>query len=427
MGKNTNSLCTANNKSKNKKKGSLKKKKRDSVENYIRVGTTYYKAITRKDRFGHYKQELIKWSRQELLVDFNKFELRKIKKYDGFCVIPNNIEHVESSNGFYNLYSRFQHKPEKGSCKAILSFLKHIFGEQYKTGLKYFQALYLHPDRILPILVLVSKNRQTGKTTFIDLVIAIFGNNTVMLNSEMLNSSFNGSYASKNIVAIDEAGLNKNNLDEKLKFISTTKFVLVNEKFVPAYLLEFYGKIIIASNKENSFLNIDSKEIRYFIRRLKKPKKHNSFLIQKMVKEIPAFLHHLIKMPELDWSNSRQLFTAKELRNKSLVAVVEESRSYVYKELEESFIELLSNNNINDEIIYTTPTDIKQRFFENNFKIDRMQIKKALKDEFEFKQNKECYWYTPFGIKDIASKNGRPWAIPKANFIAEQQLKTTNK
>ena len=38
----------------------------------------------------------------------------------------------------------------------------HIFGEQYELGMDNLQLLYLCPDQKLPILLLVSEERQTA-------------------------------------------------------------------------------------------------------------------------------------------------------------------------------------------------------------------------------------------------------------------------
>lgn len=389
------------------------KRKKDKIKNYVRIGTSYYKIIISKNFLGIKIRKLIKWTRQELIDDFGKDVLKQIKKYDGFCVIPNNISYVKNRNSEYNLYSPFPHEFKEGEWKNIKQFLKHIFGKQYTLGLKYFKALLLFPEKILPILVLVSNKRQTGKTTFIDFVMAVFGDNTVMLNSQTFSSNFNGSYASKNIIAIDEAGLDRKFLDEKLKFLSTTKNLPVNEKHIQPYSLPFFGKLIIASNEENSFLKIDSEEIRYFIRKIEQPQKHSSDLLNKMIIEIPQFIFYLKQMPDLDWSKSRQLFTAKELKNEKLFEVVQESKSSVYKELKESLMEMFDNSP-KKEIVYASLTDIKDRFFSINHSIDRITIKAALTNEFKFTHINKVTKYKPFD--DGAVKTGRPYEITRSYF-----------
>jgi hypothetical protein len=426
MGKNTKSIIKSNGKDKaNKKKAAKKNKPKkirskngdDCTSNYFRVETTYYKRIVVKNRFGVDEVKLVKWTRHEFLADFEKHALDHIRRFDGFYVWPDNENHVESKGKLYNLYCPFPHNPSKGDWKTIKSFLKHIFKEHYKLGLQYLKALFLHPDKVLPILVLVSSERGTGKTTFLNWIMMVFGSNTVMLNSKSLSSDFNGIYAGKNILCVDEAGLEKNNSSETLKFLSTTKTLPVNEKFIAPYILDFFGKIIVASNKEKNFTNIDSNEIRYWVRKLNTPKNHNSFLLKKLRKQIPAFLYYLKHdMPELDWSNSRQLFTAEQISNSNLNKVVEESYSYVYKELKESLSEFFSNTHESGlESIQATITDIKERLFPVDNKISRTDIKKALEEEFKFKYDGTLCKYKPFDHGQ--AKTGRPWTIEKKYFI----------
>lgn len=418
MGKNNNSPI-AKNGSKAKKKKGLKKGEEDSPKNYKRIGTGYYKKSSRRTRYGWKRETLKNWNLQTLKEDFPSSTVRRtIEKFDDFVVVPDNLRHKRRIGNCYNLYFPFPYKWEKGEWKVIRRFLKHVFGNQYDEGIKYLQALFLYPKKRLPILVLVSKGRETGKTTFIELVLNIFGNNAILINSQTFESDFNFIYISKNIICIDEACFAKKGSVEKLKSLSTASSVLVNNKYVVPYPLDFFGKFIIASNNEDNFLDIEKEEIRYWVRRLGPIEKKDTKLLKKMIKEIPAFLYHLKEMPELDWSKSRQLFTPEELSNESLSKVVEESRSYAYKELKESFMELFDNNDIEDELVYASLTDIKDRFFLSNHKIDRVHIKKALRDEFRFKYEGLCR-YTPFGLEDMPNKSGRAWVIEKKFFVDE--------
>ena len=90
------------------------------------------------------------------------------------------------------------------------------------------QCLYLYPKQSLPILVLVSEDRGTGKSTFITLLELLFGDNMVIANPEDIGSSFNSSYTDKNIIAIEESRFESTQTTEKLKNLATQKKILVN-------------------------------------------------------------------------------------------------------------------------------------------------------------------------------------------------------
>lgn len=62
--------------------------------------------------------------------------------------------------------------------------IEHIFGEQYELGMDYLQLLYLQPVQKLPILLLVSEERNTGKSTFLNFLKALFQNNVTFNTNE---------------------------------------------------------------------------------------------------------------------------------------------------------------------------------------------------------------------------------------------------
>jgi hypothetical protein len=71
---------------------------------------------------------------------------------------------------------------------------------------------------MLPILCLVSKERSTGKSTFIKWLKSIFGLNMTYIKGDSFNSQFNSDWASMLIVAIDEVFFDKKEITERLKY-----------------------------------------------------------------------------------------------------------------------------------------------------------------------------------------------------------------
>ena len=183
---------------------------------YKRVGCTYYKTLFKKDRYGILRVEYKLWRKDEIRQDYGKEYLKAIPHYDEFTILPNNINYKSVVNNCINIYSEFAHKPKVGDWVWTERLLKQVFGEQYELGLRYMQILYLHPDRLTIILVLVSKERGTGKTTFINCLYMIFGANMVVLSNTDFSSSFN-SFCTKNIIAVEETFMEKKAAVEKLK------------------------------------------------------------------------------------------------------------------------------------------------------------------------------------------------------------------
>jgi len=383
----------------------------NKLKNFIRVGHDYFEIINKTDRYEIQRNELKVRKRNELTFEFEKGLVKGIKKYKDFILVPDNINYKREINGCFNLYQPFNHKPTSGEWKWTKILLEHVFEEQYEIGLKYLQALYQHPDKILPILVLVSKERQTGKSTFIDFLTILFGGNMVIIDSKQLSSSFNSVIAKANIIAIEETFIEKTSSIEAVKALSTQKTITVNQKFVQPYSSSFYGKIVMASNNENKFIKIDSDEIRFFVRKLKKPKFSNHDILSNLKNEIPAFLHFLNQQQPLSWANSRQLFTVEELRNECLTNVQYESKNWLYHELYDLFSEEFNNMQPNEDLLMLSLTEIKEKWFRFDNRVNRSFIRSVLRDDFGFENPKKTMRYG-----DNNEKSGKPYFINREYF-----------
>lgn len=398
---------------------------------YIRVGTDYFKLIKKEDRWGSTHFLLKAWKKDEIKEDHTKQMLQLVFKYDDFTILPNNKQFIPVKNNCYNLYSKFTHSPFNGiviedMIKTTIELMAHIFGEQIELGFKYLKVLYENPRQILPILALVSTERETGKTTFLNWIQMIFGDNTVLISPQDLASNHNSGYATKNIIMIDETVIEKSTSIEKLKSLATAKQISVNPKFVQQYSVPFFGKIIVCTNKEKDFMRIDEEEIRFWIRKIKPVTgKKNTNIEQDLFNEIPYLLAYLECLPEIDYTNSRMVFTQDEIKTSELEVVKEESRSQLRKEIE-ILIEEHFNNSKNTSF-EATPIDIKERWFKHNNQVSISYIRKVLKDEMKIKPNK-VRRYRPFN-EITPDRVGATFEFHKTNFdyiIESQQIIENN-
>ena len=396
---------------------------------FIRVGSDYINKFNKFTR-GVKTQHLKKFSKEEIKQDFGKEALIRTPKYDDFIIYPNNKDHRESIGNCYNIYSRFQHKPSPDpvTLKDIPNsayVMKHIFGEQVFLGYKYLKVLYERPTQSLPIFTMVSEERGTGKSTFINWLSYIFGDNTVQIEPQMLVNSFNESYATKNIIMIDESVVEKSTAVERLKTISTAKIINVNAKFVNAYSIDFYGKVIMATNKERDFMRVDSEEIRFWVRKIKPiPKSDFKANIEEGLKaEIPKLIRYLDDMPPIDYENlpSRMVFTAEELQTKQLEDVKAHSKSALRKEIEIYFEDFWANNTTLPYVM-ATPKDIKDKFFPYDTKISLSYIADVLRDQFKLPAPAKTIRYTPWGGSALDPKAGYPFKFVNPNYEAPQDL-----
>ena len=192
-----------------------------SKEEFIRVGTTLYKLVNQPRLNGGYVKKRIVWNNETLRQDYGKHYLATVPKYDGFCTIPDHVNYRPIVEKFLNLYESIDHKPMVGDFPSIRSLVEHIFGEQYELGMDYLQLLYLRPIQKLPILLLVSEERNTGKSTFLNFLKALSQNNvTFNTNEDFRSQSYQDTYAQ----AMNGYGLQRGIDGSEARHISTRQY-----------------------------------------------------------------------------------------------------------------------------------------------------------------------------------------------------------
>lgn len=390
---------------------------------YIRVGTDYFKVINKKDRYGVQRKVIKGWKKEEIKSDHSVQLVKIIPAFDDFIIEPDNRNHELVIDSCYNLYAPFSHKPfetevDESHIPVSMGLLRHIFGAQVKMGISYIKLLYERPRQPLPILCLVSRERQTGKTTFLNWMQILFGDNFIQINPEDLNSAFNSIYATKNLIALDETVIDKSHAVEKLKSIATAKTISVNQKFVANYSIPFYGKVIICTNKEKDFMRIDEEEIRFWIRKVPVIDSINTGIENDLRNEIPYFLRYLMQQTMPDTKRSRMVFTAEELKNEQLEDIQKESWSWLRKEF---FMEMEQFFNQNDGLfeVKATANDLKKHFFSHNHQVTNAYLFKILRDEMLLKQEK-LQRYKPLDSNSPTPSRGRPFTFKRSDFQIDE-------
>lgn len=302
-------------------------------ERYIRVGTTQYKQVEVPQQNGSLKEVRIPWNYETLRQDHSKEFIAGIERYDGFCSIPSHTNYERIINRFFNEYEPIPHIPKEGDYSKTLYFLKHIFEEQYELGLDYLQLLYLQPLIRLPILLFVSKKRNTGKTTFLNLLKAIFGGNATFNTNEDFRSNFNSDWANKLIVAVDEVLLDRREDSERIKNLSTAKTFKAEAKGKDRREVDFFAKFVLCANNEDCPIIIEQGETRYWVRKINPIEKENTNLLSEMIAEIPHFLYFLIHRKLYSKNESRMWFNSKLLFTAALKQIIDYNRGRVEIEM----------------------------------------------------------------------------------------------
>ena len=353
-------------------------------EEFIRVGTTLYKIVEQPKLNGGYVRKRIAWNNETLRQDYGKDYIGSVPKYDGFCTVPEHIGYHPVVGKFLNLYEPIDHQPKEGDFSHIQSLVGHIFGEQYELGMDYLQLLYLYPIQKLPILLLVSEERNTGKSTFLNFLKLLFQNNVTFNTNEDFRSQFNSDWAGKLLIVVDEVLLNRREDSERLKNLSTTLSYKVEAKGKDRDEIAFFAKFVLCSNNEYLPVIIDAGETRYWVRKIERLQSDDTDFLQKLKAEIPAFLHFLQHRQLSSEKESRMWFTPSLLHTEALQKIIRSNRNRLEIEMQELILDIMDS--VGTDTFSFCYNDLLLLLVHSQVKVEKHQVRKVLQ---------ECWKLTP--------------------------------
>lgn len=370
----------------------MKEKQTMDSGQYIRVGTTLYKIVRRPLMSGDFIEERRVWNYETLRQDHSKDFISKIEKYDGFCSVPDHIGYKRNIGTFLNQYEPIPYKPAQGNCPLTLSFLQHIFGEQLEMGLDYLQLLYLKPLAKLPIILLVSAERNTGKTTFLNFLKAIFAGNMTFNTNEDFHSQFNSDWANKLIVGVDEALLDRREDSERIKNLSTALSYKAEAKGKDRQEVEFFAKFVLCSNNETCPIIVEKGETRYWVRKIHPLTQPNINMLNNIKAEIPQFLYFLKNRALSTKKESRMWFRHDLLVTDALRRIIRHNRGKVENEMLTIISELMQIQKL-EEYLFDV-NDLFEMVRRTAISTDTSQIRKILQEKWRL-QPKPPTYYVP--------------------------------
>ena len=392
-------------------------------EEFIRVGTSLYKIVEQPRLNGGYVKKRIAWNNETLRQDYGKDYIGSVPKYDGFCTVPEHIGYRPVVGKFLNLYEPIDHRPKEGDFSHIQSLIRHIFGEQYELGMDYLQLLYLQPIQKLPILLLVSEERNTGKSTFLNFLKALFQNNATFNTNEDFRSQFNSDWAGKLLIVVDEVLLNRREDSERLKNLSTTFTYKVEAKGKDRTEIAFFAKFVLCSNNEYLPILIDAGETRYWVRKIMPLQSDDTNFLQKLKAEIPAFLYFLTQRELSTTQESRMWFNPRLTHTAALQKIIRSNRNRLEIEMTELLLDIMSNMNV--ESVSFCLNDLVTLLLYSQVKVEKYQVRKVVQEvwkltsahnslsytAYEFAPHRECH-YEP------KRKTGRFYTVTKEQLTA---------
>lgn len=365
-------------------------------DRFERIGTTYYKIVRQPNAAGELSERRLPWSIEAIRQDYGKDFLANIPKYDGFCCVPAHIGYNTVVGTFLNRYAPISHISMPGEWPTIEALVRHIFGDQYELGLDYLQLLYTKPLQKLPILLLVSEERNTGKSTFLNFLKALFEANVTFNTNESFRSQFNSDWNGKLIIVVDEVLLNKREDSERLKNLSTTYRYKVEAKGQDREEVSFFAKFVLCSNNEYLPVVIDPGETRYWVRKIERLKSDDTAFLNKVKAEIPAFLHHLSERHLSTTEESRMWFDPRLTDTAALQKIIRANRNRVEIELAELLMDIMENRKI-DAVDFCL-NDILCLFDYQRVKTDRTALRRVVQECWKLRPAPNSLCYTTYQI-----------------------------
>lgn len=394
------------------------------LNKFFRCGDDYYELVPTPNPWGEMEDVLTKRSAKTITDDFGKDALKYVQKYKAFVNIPSNVSYQRIINNCYNIYNEIHHEIKEGSWRWTETFLQHIFGEYYELGLDYLTILYREPTQKLPVLCLVSEERRTGKTTFLDWLCDIYGENGCIIGNEELKSQFNGVFLQKLIVGLDETSLADNReITERIKMLSTAKKIPTQRKGVDFTINYIFAKFILCSNKVDSFIYTEGEENRFFV--LKIPTLDGKEIVDlrnKLHEEIPAFLFYIQNRKITHKKESRMWFAYDLYRTQAFEALCEKQKPRAQKIVESFIAETMEDFNLKEllvtkDAICEMVPDLRKFELQVNDILKRLSNDKATKPQ----RFSIPYWVDNEGAEAFG---GDPMKVSYRRFLGRPYLFT---
>lgn len=419
----------------------IKKIKHQDSEIFIRILDKYAKVVEIPLAGGTTATDIKKFGKGEIIEDYGKFFPKYVMKVDGLTIFPDNTPHfpqiLETEKEgrvfrHYNMYKPIRHQPSQGDITNSLIYLRHVFGgkatleqgenfevqennilgDPLSIALDWLTILYKYPKNFLPVILLLSKEQESGKTTMIDWLHAIYETNLISMKMEQFLGNFNKHWAFKLIRCIDEGSLDLEKAQAKNSFknLTTAKNILVELKGIDIQEIPNYGKMIICANDEDKVMRMESEDSRFFPVKVPALKKKDPEFLTKLKEEIPAFLYFLSKREIFHPKESRLWFRVDYLKTEQFRKIVNATRASHEIEIDEFVKDKLLTYRLQE--VHMTLEYMRENINKNaKFKISISQIQDYLKKR-GYKVNKNGQLSSdgngrmkiPYGYQEVGGK-----------------------
>ncbi|MFN3803239.1 primase-helicase family protein, partial [Belliella pelovolcani] len=415
----------------------------EDADRYMRIGIDWVKIIKVPNKYGLLETKVKRWSVAEIKRDYPKYVAdllinSQIPKYDSYHLEPcwDPARYQRTVHGCYNLMEPLIHDIKPGRIDSTLEFIKHIFGgkgsitwnekeniyeeeafqgDQFTVAMDYLSIQLQYPKKALPVPCLVSPENGTGKSTFLKWLCLVFNGNGVILNNDRFKMNFNGHYASKYIIGLDEGFLevDKKAEKEKLKQLVTSDTIFLENKGMDIQEIPYYGKLIICSNDADNLMKMEDEETRWFVVKVPKLKKKDPFLFDKMKEEIPAWLYFIANRKIFHKEVDRLWFDPKDFITDQMQRIIEVTKNQVDASVETWVKNIFLTYKV-DELKIGRTTMLRYINENKKYRIDEEKLKYYLENKCKMPYTKTARCKIPIQIIDIGPGN-----VPNIQFHNE--------
>jgi hypothetical protein len=249
----------------------------------------------------------------------------------------------------------------------------------------------------------------------------MFDNNLTYLTNDSFSSQFNADWANKLLICIDEVLFNKEELTERIKYLSTTNFNKLEAKGKDKREVEFFGKFILCSNNEENFIKIDNNETRFWVLKIPSLKKEETRFLEYIEREIPAFLFYLQQRKLTSPNRTRMWFSPAQIKTKALENLMQNNKNRVEKELASIILSAMETFEL--EEVQLCPLDALHLLSQTRIKTDLTQLRHILKKDWKLVNQENSLAYGKLmiwreGGMGLIDAKGRYYTI-KREFLSE--------
>ncbi|BDG04987.1 DUF3854 domain-containing protein [Anaeromyxobacter oryzae] len=182
------------------------------------------------------------------------------------------IGHRGESERCFNMWQGWGVEPRAGDVRPWHRLLDHVFTGASREHRVWFERWCAYPmqhpgTKLFTSVLFWGVVQGIGKSFTGDLLRDVYGKgtNAILVNTDTLESAFNGLLANRQFVHGDEiTGNNNRKHADKLKNVVVQEQMTVNEKFVPAYEIDTCANYFFTSNHPDAFF-LEDADRRFFI------------------------------------------------------------------------------------------------------------------------------------------------------------------